>query len=326
MSSKAIRKSQPASSQSSRSLLSKLAVAVVIAAASCGLDVTLLGQPALAEKRAEHVFIVSFDGGKPSVMKQSKMPTVFKLSDDGATSWTAQTIFPSITLTSHTSMLTGVGPEKHNTLWNDWEPDQGMVKVPTIFALATKQNLTTAMFVAKPKFIHLLQAHTVNRFSLPSYEAKVVAGCAAQYIEQRKPNLCFIHLADPDGAGHQYGWGSKEQLQAFADADTALETVMKAIEKAGIQKTSVVILTADHGGHDKTHGSKSPEDMTIPWIIWGEGVKHGFKITEPVTTYDTSATALWLLDIPIPKEFDGKPIKSAFTEQSNTASGPSAVR
>ena len=119
-----------------RSLASKFIAAVVIAAGFSGLDLFLLGQPAQAERRTDHVFIVSFDGGKPSVMKQSKMPTVFKLSDDGATSWTAQTIFPSITLTSHTSMLTGVGPEKHNTLWNDWEPDQGMVKVPTIFALA----------------------------------------------------------------------------------------------------------------------------------------------------------------------------------------------
>lgn len=312
-----------------RTIASKFLAAVVIAASFSGLDLLLLTQPAQAERRTDHVFIVSFDGGKPSVMKQSKMPTVFKLSDDGATSWTAQTIFPSITLTSHTSMLTGVSPEKHNTLWNDWEPDQGMVKVPTIFALATKQNLTTAMFVGKPKFIHLYQAHTVNRFSLPSYESKAVAACAAQYIEQRKPNLCFIHFADPDGAGHQYGWGSKEQLQALADSDAALDVVIKSIEKAGIQKNSVVILTADHGGHDKTHGSRSPEDMTIPWIVWGDGVKQGFKIAEPVTTYDTSATALWLLDVPIPKEFDGKPIKSAFNAlpeaSANKATGSTAA-
>ena len=31
-----------------------------------------------------------------------------------------------------------------------------------------------------------------------------------------------------------------------------------------------------------------------------------------VTTYDTAATALWLLGIPIPPEFDGKPVASAF--------------
>lgn len=296
--------------------LARLFAAMVLASASA-VSVLTPVLPAWAEKRAEHVFIVSFDGGKPSVMQQSKMPTVFRLSSEGATTWTAQTTFPSITLTSHTSMLTGVGPDKHQTLWNDWEPERGMVKVPTIFTLASKEKLTTGMFVGKPKFIHLLQNKSVTRFSLPSYEAKVVAANAARYIEERKPNLCFIHFADADGAGHQFGWGSKEQIQAMADTDEALNTVMAAITKAGIEKTSVVILTADHGGHDKTHGTRSPEDMNIPWIAWGEGVKHGFKITAPVTTYDTSATALWLLDVPLPADFDGKPVTSAFAERTS---------
>ncbi len=305
--------------QRKNSWQSRLAIAASLLVASVAAAL-----PAWAEKRAEHVFIFSFDGGKPSVMQQSKMPTVFKLSEEGATTWTAQTTFPSITLTSHTSMLTGVGPDKHHALWNDWEPERGIIKMPTIFALATKEKLTTGMFVGKPKFIHLYQAHSINRFSLPSYESKVVAANAARYIEERKPNLCFIHLADPDGAGHQFGWGSKEQIQAFADSDAALETVMKAITKAGIEKTSVVILTADHGGHARTHGTNSPEDMNIPWIVWGENVKPGFKITAPVTTYDTSATALWLLDVPIPEHFDGKPVTSAFEDvpkQSAQGSG-----
>jgi arylsulfatase A-like enzyme len=31
-----------------------------------------------------------------------------------------------------------------------------------------------------------------------------------------------------------------------------------------------------------------------------------------VTTYDTAATALYALGIPVPAEFDGKPVVSAF--------------
>ena len=69
---------------------------------------------------------------------------------------------------------------------------------------------------------------------------------------------------------------------------------------------------ADHGGHDKTHGDPFPYDMNIPWIAWGAGVQPGHLITNPVTTYDTAATALWLLGIPVPASFDGKPVKEAF--------------
>jgi arylsulfatase A-like enzyme len=211
-------------------------------------------------------------------------------------------------------MLTGVGPEKHKVLWNEWIPANGLVTVPTIFSLAKKQDkkITTAMFVGKQKFAHLFLPGSLNGFSMPSYSAKNVARQAADYIQQEKPNLCFIHFADSDGAGHQYGWGTPEQIQAFADEDDALAVVRDAIKKAGIEKSSVVILTADHGGHAKTHGTNSPEDMTIPWVIWGAGVRKNFTITTPVTTYDSAATALYALGVPIPAEFDGRPVVSAF--------------
>lgn len=267
---------------------------------------------AAAPLRAAHVFIVSFDGGKPAVMKESRMPTLFGLLSRAASTFSAQTIFPSITLPSHTSMLTGVGPEKHHVLWNNWEPEKGLVTVPTIFALAKAQKLSTAMFVGKPKFLHLFVPGSVDEFSLPEYHARYVSEAAARYIVAKKPALCFIHFADPDEAGHAHGWGSEEQKRAFAESDTALKTVLDAINRAGIANTSVVLLTADHGGHAKTHGLGTPDDMTIPWIAWGANVRPGYTITAPVTTYDTAATALWLLNVPLPAAFDGKPVTSAF--------------
>jgi Uncharacterized proteins of the AP superfamily len=265
-----------------------------------------------APKGVKHVFIISFDGGKPEVMKQSKMPNLFRMVKEGAVNWEAQTIFPSITLVSHTSMLTGVSPEKHKISWNDWRPEKGLVPVPTVFSLAKEQKLRTASFAGKPKFHHLHLPGSCDTFSVPAYAAKTVAKVAATHIEATKPNLCFIHFADSDGAGHKYGWGTEEQKKAFADEDEALKTIRDAIKRAGIEKESVVIMSADHGGHDKTHGTRMPEDMTIPWIAWGAGVKPGTIITAPVTTYDTTATALWLLGVPLPAEFDGKPVTTAF--------------
>lgn len=267
--------------------------------------------PAWARK-AEHVFIISYDGGKPAVMQECKMPRLRALLKKAAVTWNAQTIFPSITLPSHTSMLTGVGPDKHKVNWNEWEPHRGMTEVPTIFKLAKEHKLTTAMFVNKPKFIHLFQGKTLNNFSLPSFRCVDSAAAAADYIKLRKPNLCFIHFADSDSTGHTYGWGSKEQRAAFEEQDKALNVIVDSIKAAGIEDSSVVILSADHGGHDKTHGTTSPEDMTIPWIVWGRGVKPEHKIDSAVTTYDTAATALWLLDVPLPADFDGKPVTEAF--------------
>ena len=47
--------------------------------------------------------------------------------------------------------------------------------------------------------------------------------------------------------------------------------------------------TADHGGHDRTHGTDSPEDMTIPFIIKGKDFKAGEKL-ENVSIKDIAPT------------------------------------
>lgn len=284
-----------------------------------------------AERLASHVFVISFDGGKPAVIAESDMPNLKKLAAEGAVTWQANTIFPSKTLPSHTSMLTGVGPDKHNVLWNNYEPIRGKVKVPTIFALAKQSDpkLVTAIFAGKVKFRHLWLPDSLDRFDFKGIvEDKPVAGTAeieksvnpaqsvaksaAAYIVEKKPDLCFIHFPDPDSAGHKSGWGSPEQKEAFKVSDQALSQITAALKEAGIADSSVIIISADHGGHAKTHGENIPDDMNIPWIAWGKGVKKNFTITQPVTTYDTAATALWLLGVPLPAEFDGKPVKEAF--------------
>ena len=264
--------------------------------------------------RAERVFIISFDGGKPSVIADSDMPVLKKMVTEGAYTWEARTVIPSITLLSHASMISGVGPAKHKITWNNWQPEKGLIPVPTIFSLAHPHGFTTAIFAGKPKFKHLNLPGSLDEFVLllPKANAKDVAAAFAARLPLLNVDLCLIHFADPDSAGHKYGWGSPEQRQAFADSDAALQVVMDALNAAGIADSSVVILTADHGGHGKTHGSDAPEDVLIPWIVWGKGVKKGFKLTVPVSTCDTAATALWLLGLPIPAEFDGKPVTEAF--------------
>ncbi|HOD94392.1 MAG TPA: alkaline phosphatase family protein [Candidatus Hydrogenedentes bacterium] len=260
---------------------------------------------------ASHVFIISYDGGAPYVMKDCDMPVLKGMLDQGACTWEAQTIFPSVTLIAHTSMMTGMGPAKHKVTWNGDEPDKKL-EVTTCFAEARKKGLHTAFFPGKDKLLLIAIPDSMDHAECPGYESDKVAAAAAEYIVANKPNLTFVHFAETDGLGHKRGWGSDEQKAGFANADKALGVLKEAVEKAGIADDSVFIITADHGGHKNTHGSNKPEDMTIPWILWGKNVKPGHTISEDVTVYDTAATALWLLDVEIPESWDGKAITNAF--------------
>jgi predicted AlkP superfamily pyrophosphatase or phosphodiesterase len=284
-----------------------------------------------AEARPEHVIIVSLDGGKPAVMRSSPMPVLQTLVAEGAHTWAAQTIDPSVTLPSHTSMLTGVKAEKHKILWNDWRPTNGAVRVSTVFSLAKQKGLTTAMFVGKEKLQHIVVTNSVDRFTFVKNSERIsttnaqgavatervphamqVASAAAEWIVQARPNVCFIHFPDPDSLGHKYGWGSEQQVQSFAECDAALGIVLNAIKEAGIENKTALIVSADHGGHGRRHGSKMPDDKLIPWIAYGAGVTRNFTITDPVSTCDTMATALWLLNVDVPSSLDGRPVKKAF--------------
>ncbi len=281
--------------------------------------------------RAEHVFIISFDQAGPANIAQAEMPLFKQMAAEGAHTWEAYTVVPSLTLPSHVSMLTGVGIQKHQILWNDWDATKPRLAVPTIFELAKARGLSTAMVASKPKFKTFEQAGSLDAFVIPQdYLCKGIAAAAADLIKERKPNLCFFHFGDPDFTGHEFGVASPEKMQALADCDAALKVIRDAVEAAGIADASVFILTADHGGHDRppaeiadrvrrnlppapgTHGSAESTDVIIPWVAWGKSVKPGFTVTLPVVQYDTAATALWLLGVPVPESFWGRPVTSAF--------------
>src|SRR5688572_20429216 len=77
------------------------------------------------------VIILSIDGLRPDAIALAPMPNLLALMQSAAYTLSAQTIFPSSTLPSHASMLTGLCPSKHGVDWNDYIPQNG-------FALGTE--------------------------------------------------------------------------------------------------------------------------------------------------------------------------------------------
>jgi phosphopentomutase len=74
-----------------------------------------------------------------------------------------------------------------------------------------------------------------------------------------------------------------------------------------------MIVTADHGGHDRDHGSDDPRDVTIPWIAWGRAVQPG-QLSTSLKTMDTASTILWLFQVPEPTDWAGFPVVEAFVK------------
>jgi arylsulfatase A-like enzyme len=272
-----------------------------------------------------HVVIVSIDGLRPDAIGRFGATNLSRLAREGSHTFAAKTINPSKTLPSHTSMLTGEGPEEHGITWNSNQTQtHETLAVPTVFGVARKRGLHTAAFFSKGKFNHLVVPGSLDYSQAPNGDGRWTAdrtlGDVVRYLGENRPNLLFVHIGEPDKAGHLFGWMGRFYGRAVRKADAAVGQLVTAADRAYGANNYTLIITADHGGHGRTHGTARAEDMTIPWIAWGKGVNAGTTITSAVRTMDTAGTALWLLGVTAPDGWAGTAVKGAFTAPAQAAS------
>jgi len=259
---------------------------------------------------AARVLILSVDGLRPDAILSAPMPNLLNLMQTSAQTLNAQTVHPSVTLISHASMLTGMCPSKHGVYWNDYLPLLGYAQGTDLFDLAHAAGMQTVMYVGKEKLVQLTEPSSVDIYRFINDRDLVIVERLVDEFPQDF-GVLFIHFPLVDGMGHVYGWMSPEQLSVAFRADEALGMILAELDARGLRDETLIIVTADHGGHGTTHGSTSPEDMTIPWIASGPGIQPKVLTTQ-VHTMDTAATAAFALGLPIPPEWDGVPVTEAF--------------
>lgn len=70
---------------------------------------------------------------------------------------------------------------------------------------------------------------------------------AAFILERHRPNLLLMHLLTTDSVQHQYGARSLAAQTALILADRQLQRILDAVERAGIQKQTTLLVVSDHG-------------------------------------------------------------------------------
>ena len=267
----------------------------------------------MAEKK--RVLLCSMDGVRPDAIAATPTPTIDRLAQSGAFTWRARTVMPCCTLPCHTSMLRGVPPERHGITSNTFHP---LVRpVPSLIDVARAAGKRTGFFynweplrdLAEPGSLHISVMH--GECTSAASDA-FLADRACEYLQADDLDFLFLYLGWPDECGHKYGWMSAPYLEAITHADYCLGRVLDTLSHLGRETTTLVL--SDHGGHDRTHGTDTPEDMTIPFVLSGPGVRQGLEITEPVVIYDTCVTLASLLDLPPAPQWEGRIVKEALLQ------------
>lgn len=251
------------------------------------------------------VVIISQDGLAADALTPELAPTQAAFAASGMTARLARTVGPSETLPTHASMLSGVPPTVHGMTWDSYIGERGFIEVPTLFSVAHDHGMSTAMLVAKPKLQHIARTGTIDLYERPGFDCAIVARRAVRLLRESPPIVTFMHFANPDDAGHGRGWRTPAYQAAVTANDACVATVLAAIDELGLAPTTYVFVTADHGGHERSHSAKDDRIRVIPWMVRGPGVTPGAIVDEEMSTMDTAATAMAVLGLPIPPGVEG---------------------
>ena len=270
----------------------------------------------------EHVVVIGIDGMSPNGIQKANTPTLDSMIRNGAATMHARSVLPSSSSPNWASMIMGADTEQHGVTSNGWEKfDHQLPPVvvtengtfPTIFTLFKDQQpeAHVGAIYDWDGFGRLFEKSDVD-FDIDGDHEDQTTEEAVNYIKEHTPKFTFVHLDHVDHAGHAQGHGSPDYYQAVEKADSLIAEIVNATKDAGVFEKTMFIVSADHGGLGFGHGGESLAEMEIPFILYGAGIKKGYKIEETVYQYDNAATVAYALGLQTPQAWIGRPVKGAF--------------
>ena len=217
----------------------------------------------------------------------------------------AQTVMPSSTLPCHMSMFHSVEPSRHGTATNTYAPQ--VRPIDGLFEVLAAAKKTTALFyswgplrdVARPKsvdFSYYVKGDTTNYVRAN----ELVTDAAISCVQDFAPDFAFLYLGLTDEAGHAHGWMSDKYFDSLNSSFENIERIL-----ATLPEDYAVIILADHGGHDRCHGTDLPEDMTIPMLVLRRGNAFSLDLSQ-ASIMDVAPTITALLGVEPNGEWEGK--------------------
>ena len=251
------------------------------------------------------VLLILCDGMRPDSIPACGNPYARQFESESASTMAASSVNPPVTLPSHMSIFYSVTPQRHGILTNTYVPQ--VRPIDGLVEHLDRLGKRCAMFHTWETLRDLNRPETLE-VSL-CYSGRTIGyGPATQllmpptleYLNRAQPDFAFLYLADPDDIGHHHGWMSQPYLDSVSQSWDFIRQVVE-----NIPDCYSVIVTADHGGHDYTHGELCPEDMTIPLYFRGPDFAPGSQLPSGITLLDLAPTITSLLGVAPNKEWEG---------------------
>lgn len=138
------------------------------------------------------------------------------------------------------------------------------------------------------------------------------------------PWLAWVHLYDPHEpyrAPEPYASEHEPYDAEVAYTDAMFGTLLADLRAAGQLDRTLVVVAADHGESLGEHGERThgvfvyDVTMHVPWIVWAGARVPGSVSDALVRLIDLAPTALDLVGVAAPSEFEGRSVIPVVTRQ-----------
>ena len=274
----------------------------------------------------DHVILIGIDAMSVQGLRMANTPCMDSLIRNGAVSYSVRTVAPSTSTPNWNTMFYGAGPEISGpAIWH-WNGESYMrnldiapvvmtenSRFPNIFRVLRDQRPDAEIGAVYEWFaIRMMFEEEVLNFYETKKTSALTTQRAVEYIREKKPNFLFVHLDEVDGFGHRQGHMSPRYIQGIEQADSMVRKIVHAVHDAGIAQRTMIMIVSDHGGLYRSHGDAAWEEVTVPFIFSGAGIRKNYEIRQQIYVFDVAASVAFALGIEIPYEWTGRPTKAAF--------------
>lgn len=214
-----------------------------------------------------YVILVSLDGFRYDYAKRYHADHLLALAAEGASAPEGMLpSYPSITFPNHYSIVTGLYPEHHGIVANDfYDPalkatysnsmTGGVLADGTwyggtpLWVLAEQQGMRSASFfwVGSEADVQGVRPTYYLKFDGRFPNGKRVEQVLAwlHLPPEQRPHFITLYFSDTDGAGHRYGPDSPQVADAVHELDGEIGKLMDGIKESKLPVDLIVL--ADHG-------------------------------------------------------------------------------
>lgn len=215
----------------------------------------------------QYTILISFDGFRWDYLNRGLTPNIDQLKSNGVYAESLEPVFPTKTFPNHYSIVTGLYPDNHGIILNEFRDpvtnakytiwDSSVVTNPkwykgeSIWENAKKQNIITASYFWPGSEIKDVkrQPNYFEKYNHNLPYDKRIEGVLnwLQLPFSERPKIIAMYFDATDSKGHRFGPNSKELNSAIQQLDSVIGKIVSGLEKLNLLSKTNIIITADHG-------------------------------------------------------------------------------